>query len=67
MSSSLLPGDGKMKWCTAKYKLANRGAVAAVLKSTFHTVSAGGAEGGIRLPDKTPIVSPRERRQIKLF
>lgn len=34
----ILPTE-KMKWCTAKYKLANRGVVAAALKSTFHVLS----------------------------
>lgn len=42
VSSSLLSGDGEMEWCTAKYKLANIGAVAAVLKGTFQMVSGAG-------------------------
>lgn len=56
-----------MKRCISKYKLANRGLVAAVLKGTFHAAAAAGWRGGFRLPDKTAIVSPLRVRADKNY
>lgn len=63
VSSSFLSGDGKMKRCTAKYKLANR---RLVVFSPQRQSRWGWMREGLSYLIKRRL-SPRECGQIKLF